>query len=183
MKGVIFNLAEEVVTDAYGEDTWDALLEAADLEGAYTSLGNYPDDDLVKLVEAASSQLGVSGDDVVRTIGEGALPLLADRYPVFFDDHTSTRSFLMTLNDVIHSEVRKLYPGAMVPEFEFDDRDADRLSIWYRSERKLCSLAEGFILGAAAHYGETASLEQPECMKQGSDHCLLVCGFSRAVAA
>ena len=123
MKGVIFNLAEEVIVASYGEHTWDALLDAAGLDGSYTSLGSYPDTDLFRLVDAASSSLGTPAADVVRSLGEGALPLLAGRYPAFFDGHASTRSFVMTLNDVIHSEVRKLYPGAQVPEFDFDDSD------------------------------------------------------------
>ena len=178
MKGVIFNLAEEVVVAAHGEDTWDALLDAAELDGAYTSLGNYPDEHLFRLVSAASSALGVTADDVVRTIGEGSLPLLAERFPVFFEGHATTRSFLLTLNDIIHSEVRKLYPGAEVPEFGFDDSDPERLLITYRSARKLCSLAEGFISGAARHFGEEATIEQPRCLHRGDEDCLLVCSFA-----
>lgn len=56
MKGIIFNLAEEVVSDAYGPDTWDDLLDAWGVDGAYTSLGNYPDDDLHRLVAAGCSR-------------------------------------------------------------------------------------------------------------------------------
>lgn len=177
MKGVIFNLAEEIIVDSYGEDTWDALLDAAGLDGSYTSVGSYPDDDLFRLVGAAASRLGVAAPDVVRTLGEGALPLLAARYPFFFADHTTTRSFLLTLNDIIHSEVRKLYPGADVPEFEFDTTDPGWLGITYRSPRKLCSLAEGFIIGAARHFGETATIEHPLCMLRDDDSCLLRCAF------
>lgn len=183
MKGVIFNLAEEVVVGAYGEDTWDALLDAAGLDGSYTSLGSYPDEHLFAIVGAASSLLGVPAHSVVRTIGEGAMPLLADRYPVFFTPHTSTRSFLLTLNEIIHSEVRKLYPGADVPEFQFDDSDPERLLITYQSARKLCALAEGFIVGAARHYGQTASIDQPVCMHRGAEACVLACSFAPAGAS
>ena len=49
MKGIVFNLLEQLVARDYGEDTWDALLDASGLEGAYTSLGSYPDGDFVKL--------------------------------------------------------------------------------------------------------------------------------------
>ena len=180
MKGVIFNLAEEVVVGAYGEDTWDALLDATGLNGSYTSLGSYPDEDLFALVGAAASLLQVPADAVVRMIGEGAMPLLADRYPDFFTPHQETRSFLLTLNEIIHSEVRKLYPGADVPEFQFDDRDPERLLIEYHSARRLCSLAEGFIVGAARHFGETASIDQPACMHRGADACVLACSFAPA---
>jgi hypothetical protein len=44
MKGIIFNLLEEVVIRDHGADTWDELLSATCLDGAYTSLGSYPDE-------------------------------------------------------------------------------------------------------------------------------------------
>ena len=180
MKGIIFNLVEEVVGDRYGEDVWDDLLDAAGLDGAYTSLGSYPDDELFRLVAAASDKLGIPPDAVVRTLGEAAIPLLAERYPTFFVGHPSTKSFLLTLNDIIHPEVRKLYPGADVPSFGFDQPSDDTLVLRYHSERKLCALAEGFVLGAASHYGEQAEIDQPECMHRGDDDCLLQCSFTPA---
>lgn len=184
VKGIIFNLAEEVITEAHGEDAWDALLDAAGLPGSYTSLGNYPDEELTRLVEAATTALGASPDEVVRSLGEGALPLLAERYPAFFAPHQTTRSFLLTLNNVIHAEVRKLYPDAEVPEFDFDQIDPDPavLVIGYRSPRQLCALAEGFIRGAARHFGEEATIEQSACMHRGDDRCVLRCRLAPSQA-
>lgn len=182
MKGVIFNLVEEVVIDRFGEETWDALLDEAGLDGAYTSLGSYPDEQLFALVDAASNKLGVDGDAVVRLLGQEAIPLLADRYPMFFEPHATTRAFLLTLNDIIHPEVRRLYPGADVPTFGFGDDD-NALVITYRSPRKLCALAEGFILGAGAHYGEAVAVEQPSCMRHGAAECVLRCVISGAGVA
>jgi hypothetical protein len=179
MKGIIFNLVEEVVVGAHGEDAWDDILDAAGVEGSYTSLGSYPDEDLFRLVGAASTALGLPANDVVRSLGQGAIPLLAQRYPGFFD-HPSTKPFLLTLNDIIHPEVRKLYPGADVPEFDFDSPSDDQLVLGYRSARKLCALAEGFILGAAAHFGEHVTIDQPQCMHRGADSCVLTCHFGAA---
>ena len=183
MKGVIFNLAEHVVTNAYGADTWDTLLDDAGLDGVFTTLGSYPDEQLVALVGAASGRLGVPPTEVVRAIGEGALPILAERYPAFFAPHTSTRPFLLTLNDIIHPEVRKLYPGADVPEFGFEEQGDDVLLLDYRSHRQLCSLAEGFIAGAARHYGQSVVIDQLSCMLKGADACMLHCTFSSAEPA
>jgi hypothetical protein len=173
MKGIVFNLLEEVVVRDYGEDTWDALLDAAALDGAYTSLGSYADDDLAKLVAAASSQLGLDPTQVVRWFGRNALPLLAERYPQFFDPHASTRPFLLTLNEIIHPEVRKIYPGADVPVFDFDTSSDDVLVMGYHSGRKLCAFGEGLIEGAAEHYGERVVIEQPQCMHRGDAKCVL----------
>jgi hypothetical protein len=177
VKGIIFNLLEQVVTDAYGADAWDELLAASGVDGVYTSLGNYDDDELFALVGAASQKLDRPADDLVRWFGSTAIELLAERHPTFFDGHRSTQPFLMTLNNVIHAEVRKLYPDALVPTFDFVTTENGSFALGYHSPRQLCSLAEGFIEGAARHYGETVAIEQPTCTKRGDDQCLIVCSF------
>ena len=177
MKGIVFNLLEQLVARDFGEGTWDALLDASELDGVYTSLGNYPDEDLWKLVGAAAQRLDMPADEVVSWLGRNALPLFALRYPQLFEPHDSTRSFVLTLNDIIHPEVRKLYPGADVPEFDFDAR-GDLLVMGYRSPRRLCSFAEGLLHGAGDHYGERLTIAQPLCMKRGDDHCVLEIAFS-----
>jgi heme-NO-binding protein len=179
MKGVVFNLLEELVARDHGEDTWDALLDASGLEGAYTSLGSYADEDLLKLVAAASDALDTPPDDVVRWFGRSALPLFAERYPQLFEPHDSAHSFVLTLNDIIHPEVRKLYPGADVPVFEFETPSDGVIVMGYKSPRKLCAFAEGLLQGAADHYGETLALEQPQCMNRGDDRCVLEIAFTR----
>ncbi|MBA3260999.1 MAG: heme NO-binding domain-containing protein [Thermoleophilaceae bacterium] len=178
MKGVVFNLLERIVIREYGEDTWDELLDSAELHGSYTSLGSYPDADLSKLVGAASARLDTPPDEIVRWFGRNALPLFAENYPQLFERHSSTRTFVLTLNDIIHPEVRKLYPGADVPVFDFDPGPDGTLRMGYRSPRKLCSFAEGLLQGAAQHYGEQVAVEQPRCMKRGDERCVLEISFT-----
>lgn len=178
MKGIIFNLVEEVVRGTYGEDVWESLLDAAGLHGSYTSLGSYPDEELFQLVSAASEAFEIPPNDVIRILGERAIPLLAERFPQFFEQ-PATLPFLLTLNEIIHPEVRKLYPDADVPVFEFERVEANELLIGYRSPRKLCALADGFIRGAATHFGETVDVEQPVCMHAGDEQCVLRCRFNR----
>ena len=151
---------------------WEDLLEAARVDGAYTSLGNYPDESMMRLVSAAATALHTPADEVTRWFGRKSLPLLAERYPHFFSGHKSARTFLLTLNDVIHTEVRKIYPGSEVPVFEYDSSSPDVLLMGYRSRRKLCALAHGFTEAAAAHYGEDLFFEQLECMHRGDERCL-----------
>lgn len=182
MKGIVFNLLAEVVSQEYGEQTWDALLEAAEVDGVYTSLGNYPDSDLVKLVSAASSALQLPADEVVRWFGRRALPLLVAKFPQFFVGHQSTRSFLLTLNHIVHPEVRKIHPDADLPVFDYDASSDGVLLMGYRSRRQLCALGEGLIEGAAAHFGELVVIEQPQCVKRGDDRCIFRVALARPTA-
>jgi len=80
MKGVVFNLLERLVARDFGEDTWDALLDASGLDGVYTSLGSYPDEHLGKLVGAASEALALPPDLAdLRRPGLNSLELLRVR--------------------------------------------------------------------------------------------------------
>jgi hypothetical protein len=178
MKGIIFNLLEDVVISNHGEDTWDQLLATTGLDGAYTSLGSYPDEQIQELVGAASRMLGLTSFEVLRWFGQQAIPLLFDRYPGFFSSQPSTRPFVLSVNSIIHPEVRKVYPGADVPTFEFLQAPNGDLMMGYRSPRRLCALAQGFIEGAATHYGETVFFEHRECMHKGDQQCLCSISFS-----
>jgi hypothetical protein len=177
VKGIVFNLLEEVVSREHGVDAWDDLLDAAGASGSYTSLGSYADAELLDLVMAASSKFAMPPEAVIRWLGHKSVALLAEKYPVFFTPHTSTRTFILTLNDIIHPEVRKIYPGADVPVFDFAT-EADALLLGYESARRLCSFAQGLIEGTAEHYGETVALEHLKCMTRGDDKCLLSVRFN-----
>jgi hypothetical protein len=183
VKGIVFNLLEEVVRQEFGEDTWDTLLERAGFDGAYTSLGSYADAELLKLVDVAAAALNMSPDEVLRWFGRKAIPLLAERYSAFFAPHQSARPFILTLNHVIHPEVRKIYPGADVPVFDFDTSSDEVVVMTYESARKLCSFAAGLIEGAAGHYGEDLDLQHPSCMRRGDPTCVFAIALQRASAA
>lgn len=178
MKGMVFNLLQSVICSEFGETSWDELLDAAGLEGAYTSLGNYPDAELGRLVAASATRLELPPEEVLRWFGRKAMPILATRYMVFFSPHSNTRSFLLTLNDIIHPEVNKLYPGAITPVFDFDTSSDKVLLMAYRSQRQLCALAHGFVEGAADHFHESAEVDHVKCIIRGDDRCLFRLTFS-----
>lgn len=158
MKGVIFNVVEEVVTDVYGSDTWDDLLDAAAADGAYTALGNYGDDELIRIAEVAAEATGMSQDELWRTVGRLALPKLAARLPESMETGADAMSFLADVNEIIHPQVRVLYPEAVPPVFEFEPAD-DELAVRYRSERELVALAEGLILGCGDLFDEPLEVD------------------------
>jgi hypothetical protein len=171
MKGIVFNLLEQVVVLHHGDAVWDTLLDKTGLTGSYTSLGSYPDDQIGQLVTAASDMLGIPPADVLRWFGRQAMPLLAQRFPAFFAPHASTVPFIKSVNSIIHPEVRKLYAGAGCPHFQFADMPDGTLRIGYNSTRQLCALAHGFVEGAADHFHEHADVEHIACMTKGDERC------------
>jgi hypothetical protein len=173
LKGIMFDLLEATVSTAYGAHVWDDLLERTGLTGAYTTLGNYSDGELVALIGALATHTRHSDQETLRWFGRSAMPSLARTYPEFFAGHDDTRTFVGTLNDIIHPEVRKLYPGADVPTFGFHTSDDGSITLRYGSPRRMCALAEGLIEGAAAEFGQVVRIEQPECMLRGDELCTI----------
>lgn len=77
IKGIIFNLLEEVIVAQLGERAWDEILESARADGAYTSLGNYPDQEFVALLQGAARLGGKEERATLKWFGRHAMPVLA----------------------------------------------------------------------------------------------------------
>lgn len=174
MKGLVLNLLEECVREAHGEDVWDDLLDAAGLDGAYTALGTYPDEHLYALVRSASAKLGLADADVIRWFGQEAARRFAARYPELYRVHRDARSFLLSLNSIVHPHVRATVPEADVPEFVFGTEPDGALRMEYHSRRPLCAFAEGLVHGTADHFHQRAEVRQTTCTHRGDPYCTLV---------
>lgn len=162
MKGVLFNVVEDVVVGLKGPDLWDDLIDAAGVDGVYTALGSYPDEEMLAIVQAASDALETPVPDVLRLVGRLAFNGLHERYPHSLEDHTNATDFLQAVESHIHPEVQKLYPDAELPTFEFQTFDDGTLRMIYRSKRGLAALAEGLVHGMAEHFGEAATVVEIE---------------------
>lgn len=161
MKGVIFNLLERAVTDEYGADVWDDLIDDAGVGGAYSSLGNYDDAEIEALVAAAAAKTGRTRGEVLHWFGVRAMPLLRELYPSLFDPHATSQDFVLSVNEMIHPEVRKLYPDAVCPFFHTRRHGEDAVTMTYESDRDMIDLAHGFMDGAAAVFGDRIAVEKP----------------------
>ncbi len=178
--GIIFNLLEEAVVRRYGPEAWAAMLAHVGSSG-YLPFDRYPDEDLFVLLEALPVDIETNAPERLRWFGRAAVPLLAERYPMIFAPHRSAESFLLTLNQLLH-------PGGPPPGVEGGPLDLEVLEsgpdadlvLGYRSSKRLCALAEGFVTGAADWYGERVRIVQPRCMLEGEERCALVCTFEAA---
>jgi hypothetical protein len=174
MKGVVFNIVEEFVTEQWSADDWDYLMDAAGLDGAYTALGTYTDAELAALVDAAAARFGLTTEQVLRAVGRHAFAGLDRRYPDFAKGHVGIDTFLPTVNDIIHPEVLKLLPGATLPTFRVDHLADGSMTMTYWSPRDLCVFAEGLVLGAGDHFGQDLTVHQSSCRLRGDTECVLV---------
>ena len=137
----------------------------------------YPDDELLAYVAAISRYTGAEAAAVVRLFGQIHARSFRAIHPEFFAGH-SIKSFLKSVDNVIHVEVRKLHPDVVLPEFTYDDPSDNELVMHYHSPRKLCHLAEGLIDGAAKHFDVQVKRQHAVCMHDGADHCVLHLEFA-----
>ena len=72
MKGIVFTELLELVEEKFGYETVDQIISAANLEndGAFTAIGTYDHNDLLKMVVALSQQVGVPVPVLVNTFGK-----------------------------------------------------------------------------------------------------------------
>lgn len=172
MKGIIFSLFEGFVIDTYGHDVLDELYGAApEVDDTMVAVKTYPDEWMYKLVGVACGRLDLDARTALRAFGRYALHKLVRQYPVFLEGHSHPKSFLASVNDVIHVEVHKLMPDAQTATILCTDMGGEDMHMTYQSERGLCALAEGLLEGTAEHFGYGVSFEHASCTHRGDPQC------------
>lgn len=173
MKGIIFTTFNDMVEEKVGIDVWERILETVnpDSEGIYNAVEDFPDEEFLGMLGELSNITGTPAIELVRSFGLFLFHALAVKHSVFIEDRPDFIEFLKSIEDVIHKEVRKLYPNPNLPSLEWQQPAKNALTLFYKSPRKLCHLAEGLIKGAAKQYDVKYTLQHDICMHDGSDHC------------
>jgi hypothetical protein len=163
MKGVVFTEFLEMVEDRFSADMVDDIIDDANLPsgGAYTAIGTYPHEEIVALVVALSQRSGVAVPDLLKIYGEHLFGIFVRGYPSFFTGVTDAFDFLAGIEDVIHAEVRKLYPDAELPRFDVEYlNNGKELIVIYDSRRHFEDLADGLMRGCIAHFGGNIAIRR-----------------------
>ena len=172
MKGVIFNVLEEMVEDNYGMAVWNEILDEAEQhEGIFIAGQSYADETLFQFVQIICDKLQQPSDLVITVFGEYLFSKLVERHKVLIEGQTDLDTFLKNIDSIIHVEVGKLYVDPNLPSIECFDLDTNKMTMRYRSPRKLCPLAEGLIRGASSYFEQAIKITHTTCMHKGSDHC------------
>jgi hypothetical protein len=166
MKGIVFDEFTEMVEDVFGDEILDDIIEenADNLSsgGAYTSVGTYDHQELVKLVVSLSDRTNTPVPALVKAFGHHLAKAFSTKFKGFFDECDNTFEFLKRIDNHIHVEVHKLYPDAELPKFSFVEDGESKMQLCYESTRGFADLAEGLIEGTALYYGEELSIEKQD---------------------
>ncbi|MGH8354618.1 MAG: heme NO-binding domain-containing protein [Pseudomonas sp.] len=164
MKGIVFTEFLEMVEQRFGLETLDRVIIQAQPpnDGAYTAVGTYDHQELVRLVVALSEATRVPAADLIKAFGEHLFQRFTQTYPSLFLGVDSAFNFLRSIEHYIHVEVRKLYPDAELPAFTYESHAANQLVMLYQSRRPFADLAEGLIRGCIDHFGENIELQRED---------------------
>jgi heme-NO-binding protein len=174
--GVIFNSLRDYLVAAHGSETTAAVFAA---EPEYLLSEAYPDESLSRLVDFAAARTGRDRDEIMFDLGVfTAQATFAALYPAFFGDATTTRDFLLTVEERIHELIRATIPSAGPPRLGIIPSGDDGVTIAYDSPRRLCVLLRGLTEGSARHYGQHAHMDERTCMLRGNTACTFEVRFS-----
>jgi len=161
MKGLVFTEFLTMVETGFGLATTDTVIEAAEskTKGGYTSVGTYDSIELIKMVEKLSRLVKQPRQLLIRAFGKHLHTIFLKKFRDFYSANDNTFDFLISVENLIHIEVKKLYPDAELPTFTFDSPSEDTLFVYYESKRPLADLAHGLIEATINHYSEDIEIK------------------------
>jgi hypothetical protein len=172
--GIIFYELQSYVGDRLGPDAWPILLADAGLRGKlYLATDEYPDEDIVALVQTAARSTKQDPGAILEDFGEFLGPSLLKRYRAVLRAEWRTLDLLENAEKTIHKTVRLWNPEASPPRLRCRRTSPTEVWISYNSPRKLCQVAKGLGKGIATHFGEEVSIEETSCMLNGARSCEL----------
>jgi hypothetical protein len=175
MHGIIFAELQNYAETKLGKGTWNQLLKKAGLENnVYLPLKEYPDTEVVGLVGAASSKVGLPVAEVLEDFGEFIAPALIKMFGHLLWPEWKTIDVIDNTEGTVHTVVRVNNPGARPPSLKTARHGKDEVTLVYTSSRQMCTLAIGIGKGLATHFKEKLTITQTMCMHKGAPKCEIV---------
>ena len=171
MHGLIFTSFLQFTRHRFPEQV-DAIWRE---EPRFLATAAYPDDDFVRILERTASVTSTPSADLLRQFGSfAAQTTFRLLYPDYYAESGSTRTFLLEVEGRIHDLVRATISDASPPKLHVVPLGAEGVMVTYTSERGLCDLVHGLIIGTALHFEERFDVEQVQCMREGDPACAFV---------
>jgi predicted hydrocarbon binding protein len=168
MHGLIFAGFSTFIHARY-PDIAPAIWES---EPRYDPAEAYSDDDFTRILTHTIERSGDGSREILLEFGRfAAQNTFYELYPGYYEASGSTQQFLLGVEGRIHELVRSTVYDTAPPRLQVNPL-GQGVSISYTSERGLCDLLEGLVLGTAGHYEETYAIDQVLCMHRGDPACV-----------
>lgn len=175
MKGVINKGIQELIETKFGAAAWEKVKSLAGCSEPFFALGmDYPDELTIGLITAAAEVSGLPAEEVMVAFGKFVIPNTIKRnYPTLFKlAGASPRQVLLTVSR-IHDMATKNIPNAKPPRLDVEELSDKKLLLHYHSERSLCPVLKGIILGLGERFNQEIEVTETACVRRGDPHCTM----------
>ncbi len=164
MKGIVFTEFQEMVEKKFGLEVLDKIIETSDLPsgGVWTAVGTYDHQELIQLVTSLSRETKTPVPLLANAFGHHFFDSLVQAFGTLLHGIDSAIDLFAKVESYIHVEVRKLYPQAELPRFEFRQLGDNQWEVRYFSTRPFADLAQGLMEATANHFNEELHIEHED---------------------
>ena len=176
MKGIIFTSFLGFLEAELGLVVSEEIIGQAKLSsgGAYTTVGFYDYKELVQLIVLSSPALHATPSQISQKFGAHLFHTLVTMSPQYVKGKSSCMELFATINDVVHTEVKSLYPEANPPQIYYERINSTSAKLYYQSHRCLGDVMLGLIEGAGEYFYETLQIQRKTSNETGSQEIFTV---------
>lgn len=158
MKGVFFTEFLHMVEAEYSANMVDDIIEIANLpsQGAYTTVGAYPDEELISLMQCYAEMTQLSIAEILKAFGRHLFKRL---FPIFLRQQRKliiqdAFTLFENLDHYVRFEVFKLYPDGERPSFKAQRLDNYTMLLDYTSPAPLIYAIYGVLEAGLQYFGQ-----------------------------
>lgn len=170
MKGIVFTEFLEMVERVFGFEVLDEIINESNLAsgGIYTSVGTYDFIEMQSLIVKLSEKTKLSVDELLYAYGKTFFAVLEKNHKNIFNLYSGPLEMLASIENHIHVEVRKLYPGAELPTFRIIHQDDHSLEMMYYSDRSMYMFAKALMEKTFEHYHVNSRIDLEKIQEDGT---------------
>ncbi len=176
MHGIIFLALEDFLESRGGAGTWSKTMQEADLVPQTFSPDRfYPDESAADLFAAAARVLNEPRQQILEQLGRHMSPDLISmgRAMGLIREEWRTLDILEHLPKDILATFGNASAGMKPPDIRTYRLKYGEVAVAYVSDRKLCALFRGIVLGVGAFFNEAICIEERLCLLKNAPLCRL----------
>jgi hypothetical protein len=171
MHGILHKSLKTYVAENMGEDVWDDVLDRADIDPKlYLPVSHYPDSDLTGALSAIAEMSGHDEPAVQRDFGAFLAGDLLSTFKAHVRDDWTTFDLLESLPG-IYEQIDAQNDETVTPDVTTNRLGPDAVVVEFHSDRDLCSLGEGIVVGVSRELDDPCEVHQEMCARDGESHC------------
>ncbi len=173
MYGIVNKAIQDLVTENYGAQNWENILERSGIdEDFFISSEAYDDDITFKLAFAVSEEMNMTVSEVLIAFGEWWIVRTStEKYGALMKSGgTNLSEFLVNL-PLFHNRIMLIYPKLTPPEFKVSQISENSIHLHYFSKREgLQEFVRGLIQGLGIMFKTPTTINLIQTRDLGDSH-------------